>query len=154
MRSKISDNRTSSSKVISVNRTTRVFTEALKISENRTSQTVSVHPAPLFIEGILPKGQPNACRRCRISSCASILGWFQQISYAGYPLDSCGHKMQWHWMEERSPVAANNYPKTIEDLELRFSTEEACCRACLWKLRWPDGFSCPRCQGSRSWPTG
>lgn len=56
-------------------------------------------------------------------------------------------------METQPRPPADDYPKTIEELEFRFSTEEAC-RAYLWKLRWPDGFHCPRCQGSRIWPTG
>jgi transposase-like protein len=37
------------------------------------------------------------------------------------------------------------------ELESRFSTEEAC-RAYLARLRWPDGFRCPRCRGGKSWP--
>lgn len=56
-------------------------------------------------------------------------------------------------MEKQPHLPADDYPKTIEELESRFSTEEAC-RAYLWKLRWPDGFRCPRCQGARVWPTG
>ena len=32
----------------------------------------------------------------------------------------------------------------------RFATEEAC-RAYLEALRWPEGFVCPQCGGSRSW---
>ena len=36
------------------------------------------------------------------------------------------------------------------ELEQRFSEEEAC-RQYLFDLRWPEGFRCPRCQGSRVW---
>lgn len=43
-----------------------------------------------------------------------------------------------------------DYPKTLMDLEARFSTEEAC-RGCLTELRWPNGFECPRCQGQKAW---
>lgn len=43
-----------------------------------------------------------------------------------------------------------DYPRTVLELEARFSTEEAC-RAYLYQLRWPDGFRCPRCGGSKSW---
>lgn len=43
-----------------------------------------------------------------------------------------------------------DYPKTILELERRFSTEEAC-RDYLVRLRWPDGFVCPRCQGTSAW---
>ena len=43
------------------------------------------------------------------------------------------------------------YPRNLTELEARFGTEEAC-RAYLARLRWPDGFRCPRCGGERSWP--
>ena len=42
-----------------------------------------------------------------------------------------------------------DYPRTIQEFEDRFSTEESC-RAYLVKLRWPDGFRCPHCQGSKA----
>ena len=45
-----------------------------------------------------------------------------------------------------------DYPKTILDLERRFSTEENC-RQYLFSLRWPDGFVCPHCYGKTAWPT-
>jgi transposase-like protein len=44
-----------------------------------------------------------------------------------------------------------DYPRTIADLEDRFSSEEAC-RKYLYHLRWPDGFRCPRCSGTKAWP--
>jgi transposase-like protein len=43
------------------------------------------------------------------------------------------------------------YPRNLTELEANFGTEEAC-RAYLARLRWPDGFRCPRCGGNRSWP--
>lgn len=43
------------------------------------------------------------------------------------------------------------YPRNLTELEENFSTEEGC-RAYLARLRWPDGFRCSRCAGSRSWP--
>jgi transposase-like protein len=43
------------------------------------------------------------------------------------------------------------YPQNLTELEANFGTEEAC-RAYLARLRWPDGFRCPRCGGGRSWP--
>lgn len=45
-----------------------------------------------------------------------------------------------------------DYPRTLIELEARFSTEEAC-RAYLQTLRWPDGFWCCGC-GNRQepWP--
>jgi transposase-like protein len=42
-----------------------------------------------------------------------------------------------------------DYPRTIEEFERRFSTEEAC-RTYLEALRWPNGFRCPGCQGEES----
>lgn len=43
-----------------------------------------------------------------------------------------------------------DYPKTLSELEKRFSSDEAC-RAYLYSLRWPDGFVCPRCGHKKSW---
>lgn len=36
------------------------------------------------------------------------------------------------------------YPRNQMDLEDKFSTEDAC-RNYLFRLRWPDGFTCPNC---------
>lgn len=44
-----------------------------------------------------------------------------------------------------------DYPRSLGELEERFSTEEAC-REYLFQLRWPEGFRCPRCGGERAWP--
>jgi transposase-like protein len=41
-----------------------------------------------------------------------------------------------------------DYPRTVEEFEGRFATEENC-RAYLVSLRWPDGVRCPRCQGRK-----
>lgn len=46
-----------------------------------------------------------------------------------------------------------DYPRTLMELEERFSSEQAC-REYLFALRWPDGFVCPRCGGGQAWPTG
>ncbi len=43
-----------------------------------------------------------------------------------------------------------DYPRTIVELERRFSTEEAC-RDYLYSLRWPEGFACPRCGAADVW---
>lgn len=45
---------------------------------------------------------------------------------------------------------AEDYPKTLMDLEHRFADEELC-RQYLFGLRWPEGFVCPRCGGKRVW---
>ena len=39
---------------------------------------------------------------------------------------------------------AEDYPKTMLELEQRFN-DEAACRSYLTALRWPEGFVCPRC---------
>ena len=44
-----------------------------------------------------------------------------------------------------------DYPRTLAELERRFSSQEAC-RAYLGELRWPDGFRCPACGADRGWP--
>jgi transposase-like protein/ribosomal protein L37AE/L43A len=44
-----------------------------------------------------------------------------------------------------------DYPRTLAELEARFSSEEAC-RKYLFRLRWPEGFRCPRCGGAKAWP--
>ncbi len=43
-----------------------------------------------------------------------------------------------------------DYPRTVMELEERFSTEAAC-RDYLIRLRWPAGFVCPRCQAPGNW---
>jgi hypothetical protein len=43
-----------------------------------------------------------------------------------------------------------DYPTTLAELEARF---EQACRAYLQKLRWPEGFVCPRCHGTSGWTT-
>lgn len=45
-----------------------------------------------------------------------------------------------------------DYPRTVLEFESRFNTE-ASCRAYLFRHRWPEGFSCPRCGGMRTWPS-
>jgi transposase-like protein len=43
-----------------------------------------------------------------------------------------------------------DYPRTLAEFEIRFSTEEAC-REYLFQLRWPTGFECPGCGGRKAW---
>lgn len=45
-----------------------------------------------------------------------------------------------------------DYPRTILEFERRFASEQAC-REYLVSLRWPDGFQCPGCGGSKAWWT-
>lgn len=44
------------------------------------------------------------------------------------------------------------YPRTVSELEKWFSTEQAC-RQYLFRLRWPQGFLCPRCRNDAGWLT-
>ena len=46
-----------------------------------------------------------------------------------------------------------DYPTTLIEFERQFSTEEAC-RDYLFKLRWPNGFQCSRCNNQKAWPVG
>jgi transposase-like protein len=43
------------------------------------------------------------------------------------------------------------YPRNQAEFEAEFQSDEAC-RAYLERLRWPDGFRCPRCGQTKSWP--
>ena len=43
-----------------------------------------------------------------------------------------------------------DYPRTLLELERRFSSEEACIEY-LAKLRWPSGWKCPRCAAETGW---
>lgn len=45
---------------------------------------------------------------------------------------------------------SEDYPRTLLELERRFSGEDAC-RTYLYALRWPEGFACPKCGGKRAW---
>jgi transposase-like protein len=47
----------------------------------------------------------------------------------------------------------DDYPRTLAEFERRFATQDAC-RAYLVQLRWSDGFRCPKCSGTKSWPVG
>src|SRR3990172_1774256 len=46
--------------------------------------------------------------------------------------------------------ASEDFPKTSMEFEDRFGTEDAC-RNYLMGLRWPEGFRCPSCQGTKAW---
>ena len=43
-----------------------------------------------------------------------------------------------------------DYPRTVVELEKRFGTERAC-RDYVYRLRWPNGFVCPRCGEDAAW---
>lgn len=46
----------------------------------------------------------------------------------------------------------DDYPRTLMEFDERFATEQAC-REYLFRLRWPDGFRCPRCGSEKGWLT-
>ncbi len=46
-----------------------------------------------------------------------------------------------------------DYPRTLGEFDKRFGTDEGC-RDYLFRLRWPQGFRCPRCDHAKAWPTG
>jgi hypothetical protein len=48
------------------------------------------------------------------------------------------------------PVGGVDYPRTFRELEEWFS-EEAACFEYLARLRWRDGFVCPRCGTTQAW---
>jgi transposase-like protein len=52
-----------------------------------------------------------------------------------------------------SPVAGVDYPRTFQEFDRWFDTEDAC-REYLLRLRWREGFCCPSCGGaSQPWKT-
>jgi transposase-like protein/ribosomal protein L37AE/L43A len=44
-----------------------------------------------------------------------------------------------------------DYPEDLAQFEARFATERAC-RDYLFRLRWAEGFRCPRCGRDKAWP--
>ena len=54
------------------------------------------------------------------------------------------------WLHQPRYIAyhsmVEDYPKTLMELERRFS-DDAACREYLASLRWPKGFVCPGCRG-------
>ena len=42
------------------------------------------------------------------------------------------------------------YPRNLNEFDTWFANEEAC-RDYLFRLRWPEGFRCPRCGGQQFW---
>lgn len=45
------------------------------------------------------------------------------------------------------------YPRNLAEFESWFSSEHAC-RDYLYTMRWPNGFTCPRCDSLKAWPIG
>src|SRR5680860_308221 len=51
------------------------------------------------------------------------------------------------------PVGGIDYPRTYQEFRSWFPEDEAC-REYLARLRWPSGFSCPKCDGDQCWLVG
>ena len=49
-------------------------------------------------------------------------------------------------------MSVEDFPANLLEFEHRFSTDEAC-RSYLLRVRWPEGFCCPRCGNNRAWQT-
>lgn len=47
-------------------------------------------------------------------------------------------------------VIPEDFPKTLPEFEARFGSERQC-HDFLVKLRWPDGFECPKCRRREAW---
>jgi transposase-like protein len=54
--------------------------------------------------------------------------------------------------EEAHPVAGVDYPRTLQEFEAWFGTEEGCAEY-VRRLRWPAGFRCPCCGHQQAWTT-
>ncbi len=54
-------------------------------------------------------------------------------------------------MQEQPEQIEEDYPHSLAEFEERFHDEEACW-AYLHRLRWPDGFECPKCGHREFWP--
>lgn len=50
------------------------------------------------------------------------------------------------------PVGGVDYPRTIQEFDEWFPNENACV-AYLLRIRWPNGFICPVCGGTKGWLT-
>jgi hypothetical protein len=54
--------------------------------------------------------------------------------------------------QKSHPVGGVDYPQTLQEFDEWFWTEESCIRY-LSRLRWPQGFKCPKCGSLESWLT-
>jgi len=48
------------------------------------------------------------------------------------------------------PIGGVDFPRTMQEFDQWFSTEKDCI-AYLQRLRWPEGFQCPTCNGTKGW---
>lgn len=55
-------------------------------------------------------------------------------------------------MEQKSqfPIGGKDYPRTLQEFDEWFSTEKKCVDY-IRRLRWPNGFECPKCHCIKGW---
>jgi hypothetical protein len=53
-------------------------------------------------------------------------------------------------MAESGPIGGVDYPRTFQEFREWFP-DDASCLAYLERLRWPEGFVCPRCLNAKGW---
>src|SRR5215471_2642628 len=53
-------------------------------------------------------------------------------------------------MDELPLAVPEDFPESAIEFDDRFGTEDAC-RNYLRRLRWPNGFRCPRCGHDEAW---
>lgn len=53
---------------------------------------------------------------------------------------------------QRHPVGGLDYPRTLREFDEWFSSDAACAEQ-VRRVRWPDGFRCPGCGGTKAWAT-
>lgn len=51
------------------------------------------------------------------------------------------------------PIGGVDYPRTLQEFDKWFSTEQACIDY-IFRLRWPEGFTCPVCNVHKGWKIG
>ena len=52
--------------------------------------------------------------------------------------------------QESHPIGGIDYPRTLQEFDEWFWSEEACA-SYIFRPRWPEGFRCPACHGSKGW---
>lgn len=53
-------------------------------------------------------------------------------------------------MQDEQPRGGVDYPRSVGEFQSWFATDADCLDYLEW-LRWPDGFVCPRCEGTGGW---
>src|SRR5215831_16779730 len=133
-------------------------------SRSSMSPALSLIPPPLQpFRQFLAAWSKNSCSRVENTRSSKAWGsgglcrWRHGCDHlVSGPVQFSDHFRQWDiYLTQVGPRCSmrfvEDYPRNRAEFEARFSTEAAC-REYLVKLRWPDGFWCPRCGGRKSWP--